>query len=80
MTGRYYAKLGILSTIKDEDEDDEEGKGKSMKRIGSEENSEEESDDDDDDFGGSKKGKSKKGSAKVEIDEFLKVITLLQNK
>ena len=49
MTGRYYAKLGILSTIKDEDEDeDEEGKSRGTgMRFDSPRDSDDESDEED---------------------------------
>lgn len=72
MTAGYYAKLGILSTIKDEDEDEEEGKGRSLKKLRSGVNSDEESEEDDDDFG-SKRKKGKKQTSKDDVEAFLRV-------
>lgn len=72
MTGRYYAKLGILSTIKDEDEEEEETKTKGVIKMDSGNYSDEGSDVESE--SGDKKRKTKEEQLfKDTIEKFLKV-------
>ena len=71
MTGRYYARLGILSTVKDEEEDDEDGKHRNALKIKSGNNSGN-IPDDEDDWDAPRK-LSKMNGLDEEVETFLKV-------
>lgn len=73
MAGRYYAKLGILSSIKDEgedEEDDEDGKSKGAIKFEASEGSDEDSENE---MSGTRKKPSRKTSSAESVEDFLKV-------